>query len=270
MKRIDLIEVKHERKIGKACEYIEPNVTEDCIFYADGEPIGFYLTKMPEKMCKLADLANAEFRSKNVPKALMDRITSIKQKSAIKEIKEKFAHQKGQEVEQYSTLLGSIPPKPIVRRPYATISKVHSEIKAQTFIEAMLMLARESEQLIKEILPNQYKQQVELFKDVPSKWRFGNLFTSSISNFNISAPFHRDTGNIVGAVNVIICKKFNSKGGDLHIPDYNATIGQVDNSILVYPAWRNVHGVTPIIPTHEGGYRNSLVFYPLKAFKGLK
>ena len=73
----------------------------------------------------------------------------------------------------------------------------------------------------------------------------------------------------VGAVNVIICKKHNSKGGDLHIPDYNATVGQQDNSILVYPAWRNVHAVTPIIPTHEGGYRNSLIFYPLKAFKGL-
>jgi len=270
MKRVDLVPVEHNKKIGEACEYIEPNITEDCIFYADGEPIGFYLTKMPEKMCKLADLANAEFRSKNVPKALMDRITSIKQKSAIKEIKEKFAHQKGQEVEQYSTLLGSIPPKPIVRRPYATISKVHSEKKAQTFIKAMLMLAKESEQLIKKIIPAQYEKQIELFNDVPSKWRFGNLFTSSISNFNISAPFHRDTGNIVGAVNVIICKQKNAKGGDLHVPDYNATIGQVDNSILVYPAWRNVHGVTPIIPTHEGGYRNSLIFYPLKAFKGLK
>lgn len=269
MKRVDLIQVEHNVKIGDKCEYIEPNVTEDCIFYADGEPIGFYLTKMPEKMCKLADLANAEFRSKNVPKALMDRITSIKQKSAIKEIKEKFAHQKGQEVEQYSTLLGSIPPKPIVRRPYATISKVHSEIKAQTFIKAMLLLAKESEQLIKEILPKQYEEQVKLFNKVSEKWRFGNLFTSSISNYNISAPFHRDTGNIIGAVNVIICKKFNSKGGDLHVPDYGATIGQQDNSILVYPAWKNLHGVTPIIPTHEGGYRNSLIFYPLKAFVGL-
>ena len=64
-------------------------------------------------------------------------------------------------------------------------------------------------------------------------------------------------------------QRLNSKGGDLHIPDYNATIGQIDNSILVYPAWRNMHGVTPIIPTFEGGYRNSLIFYPLKAFKGL-
>ena len=47
------------------------------------------------------------------------------------------------------------------------------------------------------------------------------------------------------------------------------TVGQQDNSILVYPAWRNVHAVTPIIPSHEGGYRKSLIFYPLRAFKGL-
>jgi hypothetical protein len=260
MKRIDLIEVKHNRKIGEACEYIEPNVTEDCIFYADGEAIGFYLTKMPEKMCKLADLANIELNSKNVPKSNMAR--GVSSEMMAKGIKN--------ELSQYSTILGSVPPKPHFQRPYAQRSSVHSIKTAQTFIKAMLLLAKESEQLIKEILPKQYEQQIELFKDVPDKWKFGNLFTSSISNFNISAPFHRDTGNIVGAVNVIICKKFNSKGGDLHVPDYNATIGQVDNSILVYPAWRNVHGVTPIIPTFKGGYRNSLVFYPLKAFVGLK
>jgi len=264
MKRIDLIEVKHSRKIGEACEYIEPNVTEDCIFYVDGEPIGFYLTKMPEKMCKLADLANAELQSKNVPKTVMQRpkMLGIDPKTG-KGIVDRSC-------KQFSAILGGVPPKAHMRRPYPTQSSVHSVKSAQTFIKAMLLLAKESEELIKEILPKQYERQLELFKQVPDKWKFGNLFTSSISNYNISAPFHRDTGNIVGAVNVIICKQKNAKGGDLHIPDYNATIGQVDNSILVYPAWRNVHGVTPIIPTFEGGYRNSLVFYPLKAFVGLK
>ena len=262
MKRVDLIPVEHNRKIGESCEYIEPNVTEDCIFYADGEPVGFYLTKMPEKMCKLADLANAELNSKRVPKTTMTRqIPDGKNENG--------TYKYRNVVDQYSVILGGVPPKPHMRRNYSTLSSVHSVKTAQTFIKAMLMLAKESEQLIKEILPNQYEQQVKLFDQVPEKWRFGNLFTSSISNFNISAPFHRDTGNIVGTVNVIICKKFNSKGGDLHVPDYNATIGQQDNSILVYPAWRNVHGVTPIIPTFEGGYRNSLVFYPLKAFVGL-
>lgn len=264
MKRIDLIKVEHQYKVGDICPYFEPNVTEDTMFYADGEPIGFYLTKMPEKMCQLANLADAEFKSKNVTKTMMDRATVATREKYL-ELKETNKKR----VSQFSTILGGVPPKAQFKRPYPNLSSVHSVKTAQTFIKAMLMLAKESEKLIKLHLPKQYQQQIELFKDVPEKWRFGNLFTSSISNFNISAPFHRDTGNIVGAVNVIICKKLNSKGGDLHIPDYGATIGQQDNSILVYPAWRNVHGVTPIIPTHEGGYRNSLVFYPLKAFKGI-
>ena len=261
MKKIELKKIEHNVKIGDLCEYIEPNVIEDCIFYEDGVPVGFYLSKMPEKMCKLANLADRELRSKNVPKVKMNRPT----------VKGYDKNGKGiyEYVSQFSTILGSIPPKPHMRRPYPTRSSVHSKKTAQTFIKAMLLLAIESEKLIKEYMPEQYEKQVELFKNVPEKWRFGNLFTSSISNYNISAPFHRDTGNIVGAVNVIICKQKNAKGGDLHIPDYNATIGQIDNSILVYPAWRNVHGVTPIKPTFEGGYRNSLVFYPLKAFYGL-
>ena len=54
------------------------------------------------------------------------------------------------------------------------------------------------------------------------------------------------------------------------MPDNNATMDGDDNSIVVYPAWRNVHGVTPITATKEGGYRNSLVFYPLASFKGKK
>lgn len=263
MKRIDLIPIQHGNKVGQVCEYIEPNVTEDCIFYSEGEAIGFYLTKMPEKMCKLADLANEQFRTKNVPKSQMDRKPT-----------DGFDEEKGiwkykNIVSQMSTILGSVPPKPHMKRPYASRSSIHSVKSANTFVKAMLMLATESEQLIKEIIPHQYEKQVKLFEQVQKKWRFANLFTSSISNYNISAPYHRDVGNIVGAVNVIICKKHNSKGGDLNIPDYGATIGQQDNSILVYPAWKNLHGVTPIIPTHEGGYRNSLIFYPLKAFVGL-
>lgn len=256
MKRIDLIKVEHDTKIGQECPYIEPNILEDCIFYEDGTPIGFYIKQMPKKMCKLADLANAELRSNRVPKTNMAR--GVSSEMMAKGIKNTLS--------QYSTILGSVPPKPHFQRPYAQISSVHSIKSAQTFIKAMLLLAIESEQLIKEILPEQYETQLELFKRVPDKWKFGNLFTSSISNYNISAPFHRDAGNIEGAVNVIITKRHNATGGNLHVPDYGATMDSADNSILVYPAWKNIHGVTPIVATKEGGYRNSLIFYPLKAF----
>lgn len=262
MKKVELKQVEHQVKIGDDCPYHEPNITEDSIFYDGDEAVGFYIKEMPDKLCKLADLANAEFRSKNVPKSILNRLTAVK--GMLKS--EWTGSGDVAEVSQMSVILGSIAPKPMVRRPYPSISSVHQVKTAKTFIKAMLMLAKESEKVIHDILPEQYHKQVELFKKVPDQWKFGNLFTSSISNYNISAPFHRDTGNIVGAVNVIITKKHNAKGGDLHVPDYNATMDSANNSMLVYPAWRNVHGVTPIIPTHPGGYRNSLVFYPLKAF----
>ena len=251
MKRIDLLKVEHGISIGDKCGNIIPNVTEDCVFYDNGIPIGFFIRTLPDKAKKLAELSNHELRSKNVPKSVMVRSSGLHTENG---------------VEQYSTIIGGVPPKPHMRRPYATISSVHNVKSAQTFIKAMLMLVKESENIIADILPEQYKTQVELFKSVPNKWKFGNIFTSSISNYNIPAPFHRDTGNIQNTVNVIVTKRLNSTGGNLHVPDYNATIDQCDNSMLVYPAWRNVHGVTPIVPTFEGGYRNSLVFYPLKAF----
>ncbi len=265
MKKIDLIKVEHSVKIGDICQYKTPNVTEDAIFYIDGKPVGFYISKLPEKAAKLADIANAELKSKNVPKSEMTRSQNIMKGYA-------ETGKRGTEnlVEQMSCILGSVPPKPHMRRPYPTISSVHSVKTAQTFIKAMVLLAAESENIIKDILPEQYIIQSKLLSDVGTKWKFSNLFTSSISNYNIPAPYHRDTGNIEGTVNVIICKKHNSNGGDLNIPDFDATIGQKDNSILVYPVWRNIHGVTPILPITEDGYRNSLVFYPLKAFKGLE
>lgn len=264
MKRIDLILQKHDVKIGDTCGTIEPNITEDCIFYDNGEPIGFYIkdiSKYSEKAAKLADLADKELRSKNVPKTTMTRRTG----AGKDEKTGKYIYIN--EVPQYSTIIGSVPPKPHMKRGYATKSSVHAVKSAQTFIKAMLMLANESEQIIKELIPNVWQKQQDIFqKHVPKKWRFGNLWTSSISNYNISAPFHRDTQNIEGCVNVIIAKKQNATGGNTTVPDYAATVDSSDNSMLVYPAWKNVHGVTPIIPTHDGGYRNSLVFYPLKAF----
>lgn len=270
MKRIDLQPQQHSVKIGDQCPYIEPNVTEDSLFYADGKLIGFYLTKMPEKMCKLADLANAEFRSSRVRKQTINRVNMkevIVDGKAVRS--DRYAKSQGERVKQLSTQVGSVPPKPHFGRPYPSKMQIHSEKSSDKFVKSLLLLAIESEKLIKEVMPTQHETQLFEMSKVGKSWRFGNLFTGGICNYNIAAAFHQDKLNLHNTVNVIICKRLNSKGGNLHVPDYGATIGQVDNSILVYPAWRNVHGVTPIIPTHEDGYRNSLVFYALKAFVGI-
>lgn len=260
MKKIILKEQPHNRKIGQKCEYIEPNITEDTLFVDEqGVAIGFYIKDMGKynpKLNQLADYANKELLSDRVPKSTMNRGTK------------KQAEAKGEEwVTQFSTIIGGVPAKPHFRRPQNSMSSVHKVKSAKNFIKAMYLLALESEKLIEQFMPEVYAKQKEIFDtQVDPNFKFGNLFTSSISNFNIPAPFHRDTGNIKDCVNVIIAKRKNSKGGGTTIPDYGATVGSDDNSMLVYPAWRNVHGVTPIIPTKEGGYRNSLVFYPLRAF----
>jgi hypothetical protein len=259
MNHVELKQVNHSVKIGDVCGDIEPNVTEDTIFLSDGKVVGFYIKEMTGRIKQLADVANAEFLSDRVPKSFMDR-------------KKPMGHDANgkkqyQVIRQYSTILGSIPPKPHMKRPYPSISSVHQVKSANTFVKAMLLLCKESEKLIQDISPELYAQQKQIIeREVPPEFRFGELFTSSISNFNISAPFHRDAANLEGCVNVIIAKKKNARGGNTTVPDYDATVDSRDNSMLVYPAWRNVHGVTPIHPTIEGGYRNSLVFYPLKAF----
>jgi hypothetical protein len=123
---------------------------------------------------------------------------------------------------------------------------------------------------MKQIAPDVYSKQLEIIQsNVPEKWRLGKLFTSSISNFNIAAPMHIDAGNIKGCANIILTKRQDSSGGNLHLPDYDATLDCCDNSMIVYPAWKSIHGVTPIVPSTDKGYRNSLIFYPLKAFVNL-
>lgn len=255
MKTINLEQVEHSRKVGEVCEYIEPNVKEDSLFYSDGELVGFYIrdiSKYSKKLSDLVAIANKELLSDNVPKQMMARSSGLRDKS--------------KEVKQFSTILGSIPPKPHMRRAFASSSSVHYYESARTFVKAMLLASEESMALIKKLAPSIYETQVESMSKVKDKWRFGKYFTSSISNYNISAGFHVDNANIKGCINVIICKRSNSKGGCTTIPDYDATVDSCDNSMLVYPAWRNVHAVTPIIPLADDGYRNTLVFYSLKAF----
>ena len=253
MKTLELVKVEHSVKIGDVCGHIEPNITEDTLFVANGEPVGFYLKQISGRLLQVIEVANAELLSPRVPKSIMNR-TSGEQGLTEK-------------VKQFSTIIGSVPARPHMRRPYPSMSSVHDEKTAQPFIKAMLIACKEAENVIEKIAPNIFNKQKAIIEEkVPPQFRFGRLFTSSISNFNIPAPFHRDAGNLEGCVNVIIAKKSHAKGGNTTIPDYAATVDSSDNSMLVYPAWRNVHGVTPIVPLKEGGYRNSLVFYPLKAF----
>lgn len=260
MKAIELnsLRVAHDFKVGDKCPDKQPNITEDVLMLENGEPVGFYLAQMPKKLCDIADFCNIELRSERVPKSLMSRSSAVSSRG-------KEGSNGG--VEQYSTIIGSIPAKPMMRRSYNTISSVHSVKSAHNFIKGMKLLAAESEKLIEQIMPLQAATQREIIsQNTLPKYRFSPMFTSSISNYNIAADFHVDNKNLKHCVNVIIAKRSNSVGGNTYVPDYDACFDSKNNSMLVYPAWKNLHGVTKIVPTSEGGYRNTLVFYPLQGF----
>jgi len=264
MERLKLKKHEHNVKIGKRCDYISPTVTESCLLELENKIIGFYLTDLPDKLKQYITIANKEFLSPNVPKSLLER-SDVYQMQRKLGISRKEA--KARNTVQMSTILGGVLAKAHLRRPYNSVSAVHTNKKAKTFIKAMLLSCLESEKLIKKYMPEQYESQKKLIEETTlPEFRFGNLFTSSISNFNIAAPYHQDRGNLKNTVNVIITKRKDSEGGALSVPDFGHTFEQCNNSMLVYPAWYNIHGVTKIIRKKEDGYRNSLIFYPLKGF----
>ncbi len=254
---LTLTPIKRTLSIGDEVGNIEPNVSDDCILVdPDGSHVGLFIKKLPADLQNLVNIADTEILTKRVPKSEMRRSSGL--------------HNEEGEVKQYSTILGSCPPKPHMRRPYATRSSVHAVKSAETFAKAMNAAGQKAFQLVEKYIPSVadfHKERIE--ERVPKKWRFAKYFTSTISNCNISAPVHQDHANVKGGVNIIITKRRNSKGGNLHVPDYGATFEQTDNSMLVYPAWRNMHGVTPIIPTYQKGYRNSHVWYVLDSFANL-
>ena len=264
MKVLELKKYKHNIRIGKRCEFIPPTITESCLLKHENKIIGFYLTDLPDKLKQYITIANKEFLSNNVPKSLLERadIYKLQQKLGITR---KQAKALG--TPQMSTILGAVLAKAHLRRPYNSVSQVHTNPKAKTFIKAMLLSCLESEKLIKQYMPEQYKLQKQLIEEnTLPEFRFGNLFTSSISNFNIAAPYHQDKGNLKDTVNVILTKRKDTEGGALSVPDFKHTFEQCNNSMLVYPAWYNIHGVTKIIKHNADAYRNSLIFYPLAGF----
>ena len=258
-----LIPKKHSFSIGGLCPQIEPNIKESCLLVdRDGSFVGLFLKELPKKLQNLANIVDSELRSDNVPKSRMDRKLPMGVDKKGKKIY--------RVISQYSAILGSVPPKPHMRRAWGGRSHVHRHKTTATFCKAMIKAGEMAMKLVEEFLPTVHKTHLEVVsKRVPEKWRFTPYFSSTISNCNISAPIHQDNANVKGAVNLIITKRQNSKGGNLYVPDYDACFDQSNNSLLVYPAWRNSHGVTPIEPTHQGGYRNSHVWYALDSFASL-
>tara|TARA_R100001086_G_C11843209_1_gene259573 strand:- start:968 stop:1771 length:804 start_codon:yes stop_codon:yes gene_type:complete len=250
--------VKYTEKFGHTVKKKYPNIRDNTLFVKDGLTVGFYLRELPPALKKVLTIANIELMSPRVPKSKMNRSSGqgIDKKGKIP-------------VSQWSTLLGAAKPRPHMKcNAYGRTCGTHQKEESKNFVKAMLLLAKEGGKLLKEIMPSQYEKQKELVKNnVPEKYQLTELFSSSISNSNIAVTYHQDRGNLSGCLNFIFAKKNHCDGGFLHVPEYDLCIECEDESLLVYPAFANMHGVTPITANMLDGYRNSLVFYTVNGLQ---
>jgi hypothetical protein len=252
----------HNEKMYKETsqEYLDPNISEDTLFLEGGNPVGAYIKNTSDKFKNLLRIVDIEFRSERVNKTLLSR--------AVEKDGKLLRGNDG--VPQYSAITGGIPPKTIFKRHTPRVSSVHANSESLNFVKALRLLAIEIEKIIKEMFPEQYEYQLKAYEGCEQKFKVGNIFTSTISNCNINANYHRDSRNLKNSLNAICTVRKNTKGGCLVVPDYGITIEQESLSLLIYPAWKSMHGVTPIIETGAQAYRNSHIFYPLSYFSGVE
>lgn len=102
---------------------------------------------------------------------------------------------------------------------------------------------------------------------VNEEWKLGETnWTSGVINQSSSLPYHRDAFNFPVWTAMPVLRR-HMRGGYLHIPEYDVTVESRDGWAVFFPGYKLVHGVTPMRPTAEDGYRYSVVYYALKGMK---
>jgi hypothetical protein len=91
---------------------------------------------------------------------------------------------------------------------------------------------------------------------------FDAPWTSGIINKSAALPYHRDSGNIKGAISAMWVVRSRIKGGYLHIPEYNVAFTCPNKSLIAFDGQRLWHGVTPFeTENHPDAFRFSVVYY---------
>jgi len=158
-------------------------------------------------------------------------------------------------------------PRMVLRRDFCSATSLQS--KEPDVAQAVEKIAHAVKAVYQETFPDIYAAHQEMSEQKirPELLIKGTPFTSGIINKNNPLKYHFDAGNFKGVCSCMVAFKKDVAGGYLACPEYHMGFEIADKSLLIFDGQSILHGVTPIIPTHDGGYRNSLIFYPLNAFK---
>jgi len=116
-------------------------------------------------------------------------------------------------------------------------------------------------------LPEVAQRQELVRSAVHTDWRMGGTgWTSGIANDTVPLYYHRDRNNFPDSWSVMLAARAGTRGGDLHLADYDLTVPIRDGWAYAFPGVNVMHGVTPIRSALRGSFRYTFVWYPVKAF----
>lgn len=174
--------------------------------------------------------------------------------------------QRSRDYTSKSQTFGYAPRRPMrLRESCSTTSITLDRPDVQSALDT---IADRCAEYMENILPGVVAADREQLADVLPEWKMGGkkLWTSGVVNHTAQLPYHRDNFNypVWSAMPVI---RRGTRGGHLHIPEYDMVIPCQDSTVSIFLGQGLVHGVTPIDKRDDDGYRFSVVYYALKGMK---
>jgi len=169
-----------------------------------------------------------------------------------------------------SRTFGFAPRRPVMGRESCSLTSICSE---QPEVARLLeTYADQFSQLIAAELPGIVEANQATLGDVLPAWRMGEakLWTSGVINDTAALPYHRDGFNFPTWSAMPVVRR-GTRGGHLHLPEWNLVVPCDDATVTYFEGWRWVHGVTPITRLkRREGYRISVVYYALRGMKNCR
>lgn len=169
-----------------------------------------------------------------------------------------------------SRTFGFAPRRPVMGRESCSLTSICTE---QPEVARLLeTYADQFSQLIAAELPGIVERNQATLDDVLPAWRMGEakLWTSGVINDTAALPYHRDGFNFPTWSAMPVVRR-GTRGGHLHLPEWNLVVPCDDATVTYFEGWRWVHGVTPISRVkRREGYRISVVYYALRGMKNCR
>ena len=166
-----------------------------------------------------------------------------------------------------SKTFGFAPRRPVTRREACTMTTTgrdHPEIE-----RVLESYADKLSDMLGEVDPALVAKGLSELEAVKPEWRLGEtkLWTSGVVNDTAQLPYHRDGFNFPTWSAMPVLRR-GTRGGRLHLPEYDLVVPCDDATVTLFQGSRYVHGVTPITRVKaKEGYRISVVYYALRGMK---